>query len=108
MAEEKIDRSRAARQAFAANVIVIEVETEKQIQGLVRNLSLYGCYVETAVPFGSGVKAQLTITHSGQKFTALGKVAHATANKGMGIVFTSVQSNDQEVLEEWLERLRRS
>jgi hypothetical protein len=104
---EKVDRNRAVRQVFIANVIVTEVETEKQIQGVVRNLSLFGCYVETTSPLNQGVKAQLSITHSGQKFTAIGKVAHAVANKGMGISFTSLQPNDQMILEKWMEQLRR-
>lgn len=107
MAEQKVDRSRAARQSFVANVLVTEVETEKQVPGVIRNLSLFGCYVETAAPFSCGVKVQVSITHHSQKFTALGKVAHAIANNGMGIAFTSVESSDQTILEEWMEQLRR-
>jgi hypothetical protein len=35
-----------------------------------------------------------------------GQVAHAEA-KGMGIAFTSMQPNDQVILEKWMEQLRR-
>jgi hypothetical protein len=107
VAGEKVDRSRATRQAFVANVIVTEVVTERQITGVIRNLSLFGCYVETAVPFMRGVKAQLTVIHDSQKFTVLGKVVRAEANKGMGITFTSIQPDDQTTLEKWMEKLRR-
>ena len=107
MAKEKIERSRAVRQPFIANVIVTEVGTEKQIPGVVRNLTLFGCYVETVAPFTPGAKVRLTITHKGQKFTVLGKVAHAVASKGMGISFTSTQPNDDAILEKWVEQLRR-
>jgi hypothetical protein len=74
---ETPDHGRAARQVFVAKAIVTEVETEKQIQGVISNLSLFGCYVETPTPFSRGINVELTITHSGQKFMVLGKIAHA-------------------------------
>lgn len=104
---ENLDRGRAARQLFVAKVIVIEVETEKEVHGVISNLSLFGCYVETPTPFSRGINIELTITHSGQKFMVLGKVAHAES-KGMGISFTSMQPNDQVILEQWMEQLRKS
>jgi hypothetical protein len=43
MAEQKLDGARAARQIFVAKTIVSEVETEKEVHGVVSNLSLFGC-----------------------------------------------------------------
>ena len=63
--------------------------------------------METAAPFTPGAKVRLTITHKGQKFTSPGKVAHALPKKGMGIAFTAVQSDDQAILEKWIEQLRK-
>ena len=103
---EKLDRGRAARQVLIAKAFVIEVDTEKEIHGVISNLSLFGCYVEAGTPFSRGVNVQLTITHNAQKFTVLGKVAHGEA-KGMGISFTSIQPNDQMILEKWMEQLRK-
>lgn len=107
MPHEKIERNRAVRQPFIASAIVTEVGTEKQITGVVRNLNLFGCYVETAAPFTPGAKVRLTITHKGQKFTSPGKVAHTLPNKGMGVAFSSVQSEDQTTLEKWMEQVRK-
>jgi hypothetical protein len=95
-----------ARQRFLANVIVTEVETGNHIPGLIRNLSPFGCYVETTAPFSPGVTVRLIISHSGEKVRALGKVAHATANKGMGIALTSILPDDQTILEAWMGRRR--
>lgn len=107
MPQEKIERNRAVRQPFVASAIVTEIGTEKQIRGVVRNLNLFGCYVETSAPFTPGAKVRLTITHNGRMFTSPGKVAHAVANKGMGVAFTSVRSDDQAILEKWMEQLRK-
>lgn len=93
MTEQEVDRARARRQIFVAKAIVTELETEKEVQGVISNLSLFGCYVETPAPFSRGVRVELSITHSGQKFMVLGKVAHAEA-KGMGIAFASMQPHD--------------
>jgi hypothetical protein len=106
MSDIKRDRTRAARHIFVAKAVVTEVESEKEIHGVLRNLSLYGCYVETPAPFCRGVMVELAITHSSQKFMVLGKVAHAQP-KGMGIVFMSTQPNDQVILEKWMEQLRK-
>jgi hypothetical protein len=107
MPKGKSYNNRAKREPFLANVIMAEVETEKQSPGLIRNLSLLGCYVETATPFSSGVNLRLIIFHNGEKVRALGKVAHAAANKVMGIAFTSVLPGDEAVLEEWMDKLGR-
>src|SRR5438270_5047696 len=98
----KHDRTRAARQIFVAKAVVTEVESEKEIHGVLSNLSLFGCYVETPAPLSRGVRVELAVSHSGQKFMVLGKVAHAQPS-GMGIVFMSMQPNDQVILEKWME-----
>lgn len=55
---ERVKGHRAIRQSFVATLIAIELESEKQIAGRTRDLSLFGCYVETPTPFvreGTGV-----------------------------------------------------
>jgi hypothetical protein len=75
VAEEKVNLNRKARQLFLANVIVTDVEAQKQITGLIRNLSLSGCYVETATPLSPGINVRLIIAHNGEKLRAFGNVA---------------------------------
>ena len=106
MEERKFDPNRAKREPFLANVIVTEVETGNQIPGLIRNLSLSGCYVETAAAFSPGLNVRLIISHNGEKFRAFGKITHAAANKGMDIIFTSTLPHDEAILEGWMATLR--
>lgn len=105
---ERAERPRATRQPFVATLIAIELESEKQIAGRTRDLSLFGCYVETPMPFVRGAKGRFVVAYGDQTFTAFGKVAHVVANEGMGVVFTSVEERDQETLEGWMDRLRNS
>jgi hypothetical protein len=106
--ERKFNPTRAKRQPFLANVIVTEVETGNQMPGLIRNLSLSGCYVETAAAFSPGVNVRLIISHNDEKFRAFGKIIHAAASKGMGIVFISTLPDDEVILQGWMARLRES
>lgn len=104
MAEKNLRNS--VREPFVANAIVNGVDVEKQILGLIRDLSLTGCYMETTTPFNPGTNIRLIIAHNGEKLRAFGRVAHAEENKGIGIAFTSVLPDDQTILEKWMEELR--
>lgn len=103
---ERVERRRATRQPLVAAVISIELESDKQIAGRTRDMSLFGCYVETPTPFVRGARGRFVLAYGDQTFTALGKVAHVVANEGMGVVFTSVEARDQKTLEECMNRLR--
>ena len=79
-----------------------DLESEKQIATLARNLSLFGCFVATATPFVTGTKVRLRITHRGATFAALGWVAYAAASEGMGIAFGGIGARDRAILDTWL------
>jgi len=69
-------------------------------------LSLYGCGVTAIKPLLAGTKLRVRITSNGRTFSALGKVAYATGDGDIGIVFTRVEPNDQMILEKWIGELR--
>lgn len=96
------EHHRAHRYPFVASVELTDVESETQLRARTSNLSLFGCRVDTISPFPAETKVRLRITHGSTSFVALGKVAHAQPNVGMGIIFTAIESNDQAVLEDWL------
>jgi PilZ domain len=81
---------------------VTDLESEKQVATLARNLSLFGCFVATATPFVAGTKVRLRITHRGATFAAVGRVAYASAAEGMGIAFGEVEARDRAILDTWL------
>jgi PilZ domain len=105
-AKARVERPRARRYSFVASVELVDLQSDVQIQGRVTDLSLYGCGVSTSKPILTGAKLRVKITSKGRTFSALGKVAYATSEGDMGIVFTRVEGNDQVILEKWINELR--
>ena len=102
----QLDRHRARRYPFQANIELTDVQSEIQIRERTSDLSLFGCYVDTPEPWVPGTKVNIKIVHRSTNFHALGTVAHAQSSAGMGIVFTNIPPNDQLVLEKWIAELR--
>ena len=98
----RIERRRATRHLFGGAAEVINVESQKQLTSLTRDLSLYGCFVTSKAPFPKGTGVRLKITNSKANFSAVGHVAYNLPDEGMGIAFVLVEPKDQAVLEEWL------
>jgi hypothetical protein len=84
------ERHRARRYPFRSNIELTDVQSELQLRQRTSDLSLFGCFVETPNPWPTGTKVSIKIVHRGVNFQALGKVAYARANAGMGIVFTNI------------------
>ena len=85
------EHRRAPRHLLGGAVEVTDLESEKQIATLARNLSLFGCFVVTAAPFVTGAKVRVRITHRGATFAALGWVAHTSASKEWGLRLAELQ-----------------
>ena len=96
----------ALRYPFVARVELADLQSEVQHQERVTALSLYGCGVTASKRLPAGTKLRVRITSKGNTFSALGKVAYATANGDTGIVFARVGQNDQVILEKWINELR--
>ncbi len=102
----QLERHRARRYAFQANIELTDVPSETQIRERTSDLSLFGCHVKTLKPLAPGTRVSIKIAHRSVNFQALGRVVYARSNEGMGIVFTSIQPNDQLVLDKWIAELR--
>ena len=101
----KVEQHRAARRSFVARVVVVDINSEKELTALTSNLSVFGCFIETAAPFPRGTKIRVRISHRGTTFTAVGQVANARAN-GMGVRFDGMEPAHQQILENWLAAVR--
>jgi PilZ domain len=75
---------------FVATVELTDQESEARIQERTIDLSLSGCRVEACKPFPTGTKVRIRTAHMSGNFVAIGRVSYATAECGMGIVFTRV------------------
>jgi hypothetical protein len=56
--------------------------------------------------FSPGTKVRIRIVYRGASFHAQGKVIYARPESGIGIAFTGIERENQQVLEEWISEIR--
>ena len=109
MPETHIHGKRRAPRYYLGGVVELtDLESGRMKVALVRALSLYGCLVKTEMPVKEAAKVALKITHSGTHFSAMGRVVNCVrdqSNRGLGIEFTEIDSNDKRNLEACLTEL---
>ncbi len=101
-------KRRAPRYHLGGVVELTDLESGRMKVALVRALSLYGCLVKTEMPVKEANTVALKITHSGTCFSAMGRVVNCVrdqSNRGLGIEFTEIDSNDKRNLEACLTEL---
>jgi PilZ domain len=99
------ERRHAPRYAFIAETEVIEISSDTKLVAKTSDLSLGGCFLDMLNPTPQGTEVRVRISHEGTKFTALGRVAFILPNMGMGVTFTSVEQDQQAILQKWISKL---
>jgi hypothetical protein len=64
------------------------------------DISMHGCYVESAAPYRAGTRLELKLEANGLRVEAIGEVRVAYPGLGMGISFTKVADEDCNRLRE--------
>ena len=93
---------RAPRYPLAVDVELIDLQSGMQIKEHTKDLSLYGCGVNTAKPFSAGTKVILKLVYRERQIVAFGKVIYGRQDIGMGIAFTRTEPEDPTLLQDWL------
>ena len=90
------------RYSFRAASVVTEIGSSARIVvAPTRELSRFGCFVQTPNPFPQGTRIQIEMVHERTTFVAFGMAAYVTG-EGMGIVFSTGEADNQAILEKWL------
>jgi hypothetical protein len=100
------DRRIHPRYEFTAAVEVLAAESGARMETRVRDLSQQGCYVDTSDALPLGTVTDVRIKKGAQRFEARARVVYSRADKGMGLVFTSIEPERLQVLETWLAESR--
>jgi PilZ domain-containing protein len=95
----------SSRHPFVADVQVTDVQSEMQITGRAKDLSLFGCSVNTSKPFPKGTSIRIKLSHGGSDVAALARVVYARPDLGMGVAFTSIEPKDERILQAWIAEL---
>jgi PilZ domain len=93
---------RTPRYSLIVDIEITDIQLEIQITVRTKMLSMSGCGVETVtlLPKGAGVRVKLS--HQGAEVNALARIVYSSLGLGMGVAFTSVEQEDERILECWI------
>ncbi|GAC1662498.1 MAG: hypothetical protein NVS9B4_16270 [Candidatus Acidiferrum sp.] len=74
------------------------------LAGRVKELSRYGCYLDSALQLPKGTPVRLKIVNERDAFEASAMVIYFRENLGMGLAFRHVNRECADILERWLEQ----
>ena len=92
---------RSPRCSFILTAEVTDEESRTLITRL-RNLNLYGCYLELASPLPERSSITIKVAAGKAIFQARGRVVYSDHNNGSGVEFQGVAQPYRAVLKEWL------
>jgi hypothetical protein len=78
------------------------------ITGLVTDLGVGGCYVDTQNPLAEGTEVEIRFSSVSGTFRCRGFVAYAVFGEGMGLVFTETAPDQEISVLDWVSRFRQS
>jgi hypothetical protein len=99
------ERRAEPRYPVAAMAEATDAKTHTRITGRISDIGIGGCYFEVMSPFAVGNELHVRITRNQQSVTANAKVLYSTGGMGMGLIFTSVAPEQQQVLQVWVAEL---
>lgn len=100
------DRRYAIRYPFAADVVLIDLETGVQATGVTSDISLGGCFICSSKPLPLKARARFTLSRKGQNVEGLAMVRIVKPRIGMGVEFIDVEAVSHDILCRWIEQLR--
>jgi PilZ domain len=93
---------RTPRYPFGAPAELIVEHSDAKMLVRVKELSLYGCYLDTSIPLSTETSVQIKIFGLHDYFEASATVIYAHPNLGMGLAFRDVKPGILPVLQKWL------
>jgi hypothetical protein len=101
------DRRYTIRYPFAADALLIHLESGQHITGVTSDISLGGCFICTNKQFPANTRARLRLSRKGQELEALVVVRIVKPRVGLGIEFFDLEPPNDAILASWIDSLRR-
>jgi hypothetical protein len=102
------DRRYTIRYPFAADALLIHLETGQQVTGVTSDISLGGCFICTSRQFPPKSRARLRLSRKGQELECLVTVRIVKPKVGLGVEFFDLERPNDTVLANWIDSQRRS
>ena len=96
------ERRKQVRFPVTAAAEVIDLRSQTRVNGRCSDLGSGGCYVDTLSPFTAGTAVRVRIVRDSREFEAAAVVTYAHVSMGMGLAFTQVKREHQDVLRSWI------
>jgi PilZ domain len=90
---------------FTAAAEICELHSQTRLTGRCSDLSSGGCYIDTLSPFAVGTIVRVRLERDMHEFEATAVVAYAHVSMGMGLTFTEMKREHQEILCFWIAEL---
>jgi hypothetical protein len=101
------DRRYSIRYPFAADAVLIDLESGQKVDGVTSDISLGGCFICTSKALALSSRARMKLTRGNQVLEGLVVVRIVKPRVGLGIEFFALESPNDERLIAWIESLRR-
>jgi PilZ domain len=101
------DRRYSIRYPFAADAVLLDLETGTTASGVTSDLSIAGAFICSSKTFKVGCRVRATLTRKDQVVEALAVIRVLKPRVGMGVEFLDVEGPFDQVLFRWVEQLRR-
>ena len=102
------DRRYCIRYPFAADAVLLDLESGAKAEGVTSDISMGGAFICTSKPFPSNTRMRITLTRKEQKVEALAVVRIVKPRIGMGVEFMDLESTYHEILRRWVEQLNKA
>lgn len=102
------DRRYCIRYPFAADAVLLDLETGSRLDGVTSDISLGGAFVCCSRPLPLNTRTRITLSRKDQKVEALAVVRIVKPRIGLGVEFIDVEPPYDEVLARWVEQLRKT
>jgi hypothetical protein len=99
------ERRKQARYSFTATADVYELRSQLHVNGRCSDLSSGGCYIDTLSPLAVGAVVSMRIMREKRACEVSAIVTYSHPSMGMGLAFTRMSGEDQDVLRSWIAEL---
>ena len=102
------DRRYCIRYPFAADAVLLDLESGAKADGVTSDISMGGAFICTSRAIPSNARVRITLTRKDQKVEALAVVRIVKPRIGLGVEFMDVEAPYDGVLFRWVEQLRKT
>ena len=99
-------RRSAPRYSLIASTEITEPASGARMSGRISEISRTGCYLDLLNTLPAGTSVHIRVIRDKGIFESDGKIVYVQDRMGMGIAFTDVSAEQQQILDSWVEELK--